>query len=587
MMLSIRPSPSRILFLRPLRPPNVVRPAPKTRRFTQNSQLLLIAQHGPRPQLPYLSQPSFKGQIPLNGPSQQLIRLLSTETHQFVRQQAWLIGKWTLILWTYLVLGGIAWYGIRIELAERKNPTPEEWSFWTAEKVRSARAAMDPKTVEERGYVNWAGVGSMLKAALANLEDPNKDGKGLSEPADGEEILIPGIGRAGFDISAKSWAWRAGYYEVIMSCAKAAEHLDGMVLDTTRNMVFPPQVMMGPSNPDPRPVPPYMATAPLEENCVAPFQSPEVFYMRVLTGKGFTTNQKLDAAMAYASFLAYKSLPESAEEMYKWGIDIAKEALPTYFGSDHIIDSRTSILKPSESAQEVSSNLLRATTALATHQARNGNISSALPILLSVLRARRAAPVLATPHREPPPPPSNESSGIMSKIFRHPPFPPPPPSGDDPFVRSSDNANCEESELMLYIGEILFAASPVSSEGMDWTQEAVRIADVNLQQTTGSTGADTGKPDESRKCKECLVTGVGNWEIMLNRLSSTKESEPKQSSSRWNWFGWSRNPEQSGLPAWEEQRQQIEHYKSLIVRDGIEDQLAHSRGFSLHGLWMG
>ncbi|EME38636.1 hypothetical protein DOTSEDRAFT_96319, partial [Dothistroma septosporum NZE10] len=523
---------------RPLRPPSESRKVPRPRLFTQNSPLLLTAHRtAPRPQLPYLSQPAFRRPQPLSGPSQQIARLLSTENKRFVKEQVWLATKWTAIAWTFLILGGITWYGLNIEMDERSNPTPAEWSFRTRQCLRAARAYSDTRRAEQVGFVDWAKVGSELRRALERLEDASVDGKDLHELKEGgEEVLIPGAGRAGFDISSKSWPWRAGYFEVIMGCATAAEHMDGMVLDKTRGIVFPREVVVGPSNPDPRPAPPYMKAAPKEEDCVPPFAPPETFYIRILTGTGFTTGQKMSAARAYANWLGYKKLHESAEEMYCWAVDIAKGALSPIVDAEDIMDSRSAVLKDGPAAREITPNLLRATTDLAIHHARTGNVSSALPILLSVLRARRTAPVSPFPQpssSDPSAQPKSDIGTMITNIFTPPKFPPPPPSGDNPLIRASEKPTCEESELMLYIGEILFASSSASSEGLGWTKQAVNIADANMAHPTPAVGLDPA--EEKRKCKECLLTGVGNWDAMLKRIEQKGGEQVVETAK--GWFG--------------------------------------------------
>lgn len=584
----------RIPPLRPLRPPNTIRNSPRLRPFTQRSQLLLVAPHTPRPQLPYLSQPILRQAI---GPSHQLARLLSTENKHYFREQVYLAGKWTIIGWTFLVLGITCFVGITIEREERANATPSEWRFFTRQALRGARANLSVVQKGGAGFVDWAKVGTDMGNCLARLEDLEKDGKGLTEPADGEQILIPDIGKAGFDISAKSYEWRTGYYEVIMGCAAAAEHLDGMVLDQTRNIVFPSEVVIGPSNSDPRPVPPYMAAAPLEENCVAPYEKPETFYMRVLTGKGFTTTQRLNAALGYANWLEYKNLLESATEMYRWGVDIAASALA--IPADAVLDHRTSVIKE-ESSAEATSNLLRAATALAIHHARTADLSSALPILLSVLRARHTAPISPFP-----PTPSASGTEVqptdiaqfaqtIRKIFRAPTFPAPPPSGDTPIVRESERATCEDSELMLYIGEILFATAPESKEGIAWTREGVGIAEQNL-------GTRGGSGEEARKCKECLITGVGNWEIMLRRMSELRDAVREREGARsagWmefgGWFGGNgggvkgKTLDAVAGGVLEAELGRVEGLKERIAREGIEEEMLRARGTGAgNAVWMG
>ena len=139
---------------------------------------------------------------------------------------------------------------------------------------------------------------------LQRLEDPSIEGAGLTQQIEGG-IYIPGAGEAGYDISAKTEPWRRGYYETLMGCAKAAEHLEGKVLDTTRGKIFSPRCMIGPSNPEPVPLPPWGPGPPLEENCVPAFESPQTFYSKILTTKGFTSKQQVQAAIAYGEWLDF------------------------------------------------------------------------------------------------------------------------------------------------------------------------------------------------------------------------------------------------------------------------------------------
>jgi len=601
-MLSRRVTISRIPLVRPLRPPSIVTTVPKPRLFTQNTQLLLVAHRASRPQLPYLSQPAFHPyRHTLLGPNPQLARLLSTETRQYIGQQTFLAAKWTVVLWTFLALFGIAYVGIQMESEERKNPTPDEWRFWTRWYLRAARVELADGA--RNGVVDWANVGSILREALTWLEDTAKDGKGLVDQVDGEGLLIPEVGRAGYDISAKSWPWRAGYFEVIMGCAVAAEHLEDMVVDKTRKIVFSREHVIGPSNPDPRPVPSYMKAAPLEENCEQAFASPETYYMRVLTTKGFTADQRLDAALGYANWLEYKGLNDSAEEMYNWGIDIAKAGLPT--DVDDLMDAQTFVLG-AEAATGVTSNLLRATTGMAIHRARTGDVSSALPILLSVLRARRNTPVSSSFQQLPTTPATENAKtdigqaiqtlSLLQKVLRQPQFPPPPPSGDLAFTRTSVKPTCDDSELMLYIGEILFATSPASDEGLGWTRQAVTVADAILQagDKKGSDGVDN-----KAKCRSCLATGVSNWETMLhqvaNRQSNTTSREGGRNAGVLEWRGWfggdggqkGKTLDEVRDGTMEEELKQVERLKERIAREGIEEQMAKVKNAATGLTWIG
>lgn len=582
---------ARIPLLRPLRPPSSLH---HRRPFTSNKPLQ-VTRHNARPQLPYLSQPTFSRHP---GPSQQLARLVSTENKRFFKEQVYLATRWTLIGWTFIILGTMVYVGFVIERDERENPTPSEWRFFTRHDLRSARAHMKAADEGAGGSIDWARVGSSLRNCLAKLEDTSKDGKGLIDPADGEGILIPDVGKAGFDISAKSYEWRTGYFEVIMGCAAAAEHLDGMILDKTRGMVVPRDVMIGPSNPDPRPAPPYMGPAPREENCEDPFEKPEAFYMRVLTGQGFTTKQRMDAAFGYANWLEYKGLNDSATEMYRWSVDIAKGALAV--PADAVIDDMA-VLK-AEGSKEATSNLLRAATNLAVHHARTGDLSSALPILLSVLRARREAAVSPFPpgetsHGDPAQGPQTDIGAVASfvrKVFSGPKFPPPPMSGDNPIIRSSEKPTCAESELMLYIGEILFATAPESKEGVAWTRQGVTIAEANVAFKSRSRD----DRDDADKCKQCLITGVDNWETMLRRLSSSQAAVQGREGGRsagWlefgGWFGGSsqkgKTLDEVGSGLLDAELKQVERLKERIAREGIGEEMLRMRGGTQGGTWIG
>jgi hypothetical protein len=530
--------------------------------------------------LPYLSQPTthFRRQSPLNH---QIIRLLSTETRKHIKDQLYLFVKWTVVGWTFVGLFGMIWLGYNIEADERTNPTPEEWRFLTRHILRAGRVLSDPEETAAIGkIVDWANVGSKMLNCLQRLEDPAHEGKDLQEAGgDGEEILIPGVGRAGFDVSAKSWPWKAGYFEVVMFCARAAEHLDGMVLDKTRGIVFPQDVMIGPSNPDPRPMPSYMKEPPLEENCVDPYPGPETFYMRILTGRGFTTGQRLQAALSYANWLEYKELDDAAMEMYKWGIDIAAEGLAPEVSPSDVVDRQKFLLMESAS-DKITPNMLRAVTSLAIHQARTGNIDSALPILLTVLRARRAAPVSPLPNTTP------EQSGfsLWNILFVPPKFPDPSPSGDLPLMRTSEEPTCTESEIMLYIGEILFAGSKANAEeGLGWTKQAVTIADRQLSNNPRLTnGTDMESQEEMRKCKECLLTGVGNWKLMLERLA--QQPEPVTSSGGlFSWWSPSSGPAGNKMVNLEQEKAQVDALQTRIVQEGLARQVNTST--SQTGTW--
>lgn len=536
-----------------------------------------------------------------------MLRLLSTETKRYVKDQTWLALRWTAIGWTFLVLAGISMFGIQIELDERKNPTPTEWTFWTKHYLRSARGSKEDRAGV--GIVDWARVASSYLNALGRLEG-EQDGKDVMEQADGEGIVIPDVGKAGMDISGKSWEWRSGYFEVIMGCAEAAEHLNDMVLDTTRGFVYPKEIVIGPSNPDPRPPARYMGAPPLEENVTRAMEAPETFYMRVLTGKGFTTKQRLEAAWRYGTWLETSGLDESAGEMYKWAVDIAKSAMSN---PDSILDPKTFLLAdPSSKSAALpdtaapTPNILSALTKLGAHTARCGDVANGLPILLSVLRAHRAALISPNPNKRRAPPPKPEGGSdidaavsMITSLFTAPVFPPEPPSGDRPVVRETPLPTCEEGELMLYIGEILFATSPASSEGLSWTKQAVQIADANLEADKGSSKHYLSA-EEKQQCRACFRAGVNNWETMLLRLAEknvdVQSREGGQSAGWLEWRGWfggggsavkGKTLEEARMGVLEAEMQEVEKLKEKIAKEVMVEDIYKHRGSGGGGVWVG
>jgi hypothetical protein len=176
-------------------------------------------------------------------------RLLSTESRtaliDFTRQTS----KSILFFGTIGVLGIIAMFGWHMDSEERKNPTPGEWGWWCRELLRKSREEMVKVEEGKSPITDWPLVGSALKEVVKRLEDNKQEGKGLVLQDDGEGILVPGVGKAGFDISAMSREWRDGYHEVLMKSAEAAEHLENTVLDKRRDYFYPRVSEMSPTIP--------------------------------------------------------------------------------------------------------------------------------------------------------------------------------------------------------------------------------------------------------------------------------------------------------------------------------------------------
>ncbi|KAL2757700.1 hypothetical protein ACRALDRAFT_1061010 [Sodiomyces alcalophilus JCM 7366] len=491
----------RLLFQRLFRPPS----SPH-RPFTSNTSLASRS----RPQLPFLS-------IPVTTRRRE--RYFTTKTRRWLRHEGSLFVRYNIALWGSLVCVAGIILVLNQERLEKEFPTPHEWSFITRMRVRGAKNA--DKHEGPKGK-NWDEIIVSCKEALKRLEDPNKDGAGVRELINDEPLSIDGLGSVGKDVSDKSENWRRGYYETMMLLASSLERVDGWVKDRTRNIVCPPQMVVGPSNPRPEPMPPGAPSAPKEENCEPAYESAENTYLRILTTNGFNAKQRLDAALAYAYFLDYKKLPDAAERVYDWAISIATESADP--SSPPPVDRRT--LTINDQATPPSDNLLSALTAIATQKARAGDLSAALPMFISLLRARRSLPSTAPDGSAGETTATARSSWWLKlwELAKPPQYPPPPPDGTQPPWRSPKNL-CEEAALHLYIGEILYSSqdkAQMREEGVAWTRDGVDLAEEQLR-NLGKAGA----ADAREKCKECLTTGLENWSTMVKRLAK-QEAEQRR-----------------------------------------------------------
>jgi len=450
---------------------------------------------------------------------------------------------WTLIGWT--LYGGISlgYWILRQDWLDRLYPAPEEWNSMVKYLWRQAKHEQITEG-HGRGIVDWSLVGSHMKAAVQNLEDfwfiwhyPT----GVLEQTDWDRS-IPGIDpedivkpleryskkhkktevlqKIGCDISMKSEGWIRGYFEASMLVAKAAERQDGYVVDATRSIVFAANTMIGPSNPYPKPILPGGPPAPLEENCQPAAEAPEYYYTRILTTKGFTHGQRMQAGLAYAQWLDYRSQPDLAKAMLHWSLTLALSHLPN---ASSILDPTTGVILAT--APFVTPNILAATTALASHHARHDDIPAALQIYTSVLRARRAAPDAPAAQQYKPVPPDYSLRSLdsvarwLSSLPFPAAFPPAPPSGDEPFARTR-TAECDEAALMAYVGEILFARGRRRAQGLAWTREATGVAERRLE--------DQRLDAESRTaCAQCVGTGLANWLAMVKQLADEEKEGGK------------------------------------------------------------
>ncbi|KZM19748.1 uncharacterized protein EKO05_0004097 [Ascochyta rabiei] len=483
---------------------------PRQFSYKHPRQFLVAHPGSSRPQLPFL-YPS--GQHLSSG---QIARLFSISANhkKFIKETAKLSVRYSILIFLVSSCVSIAGMGILSEQQERAFPSPHEWSLITRFRFRRGKWWQVPENNEEEGFPNWARVYDELDYALSRLEDPDKDGAGLTEQEEGG-IPVPGLGKAGLDITAKSEEWRQGYYEVLIDMAAASERLEGWVTDKWRRNVWAPEFVESASNPRPKAVLPGMPEVPDEDNRVPASDAPETFYLKIITTKGFTTHQRVMAALGYADWLSFKKLPDSAEEMYRWALDIAIAGLPTADPSA-VIDRQTTVLSSTAPKELITPNIVYAATNLATFLAEQGKVASSLPILVSLLRARLSA------DDAPPPPNTNiqDSSlvGTILSLLKEPDYPAVPPSGNEPLLRDEKD-RCEEAALKNYIGEILFATAGSSSEqrkqGLSWVRDGVSTS--KIAQSLDSISSN----DELRKkCEKCEEIGLESWGKIMTYLAA-------------------------------------------------------------------
>ncbi|KAJ4358173.1 uncharacterized protein N0V89_002752 [Didymosphaeria variabile] len=530
----MRPQTNRIRLLE-----RSIRNAPTThsvesqcpRHFSHRPPRLLLVSHRslPRPQLPFL-YPS--GAYLSNA---QLSRLFSISANQkkFIKETARETVKWTLLIFFATSCFSIASLGILSERQERAFPSPHEWSLITRFRFRRGKWWQVPENNEEEGFPNWARVYDELERAMKRLENPDKDGAGIEEQEEGG-LLVPGVGKAGFDLTAKSEEWRQGYYEVLMGMATAAERLEGWVTTKSRRYVWAPEFVPSPSNPRPKATLPSQLPIPDEEDRIPAADLPETFYLKIITSKGFTTNQRMTAALGYADWLAFKQLPDSAEEMYKWALDIATSGLPTP-DSSTAIDPRAHVLSSTSPKELITPNIVYAATNLATFHASQGHTTTALPILVSLLRARLAAD--SAPPKGDNKPQDSSFVGTVLSLLSEPAYPDLPPTGDEVLLRRPED-RCEEAALKSYIGEILFAVatSPSGrSQGLSWVRDAVSTAKT-AQLDIPSIQSN---PTLRKKCEQCEEVGLEAWgKIMTYLAADAREKRDSVESSIMKKLWW-------------------------------------------------
>ncbi|KAG5997174.1 hypothetical protein E4U54_002430 [Claviceps lovelessii] len=474
-----------------------------------------------RPSLPFLSVPKT---------SSSVVRSFTSERKRWFKHEAKLVARYTLTLWGLAACVLIIIFAINEEATEREYPTPHEWNYLTRKFLRDALGFRDPKN----GEVNWARCLELARGVVIRLEDPKLGGGNVVKLSDKVDpsLEVPGE-FINCDISAMSEEWRRGYFEAIMLAAKAAEHVDGWVRDTERNIVCAPEFVIGPSNPRPKPIPPGQPHAPREEVCEPAYPSAEHWYTKILTTVGLSSRQKMEAALEYATFLEFKTRQDGVDALYELALSEASAGLGP---STLPYDTKSLVLK-NNGGPAPSLNVLEALTAIANHKARRGDIASALPMYVSLLQARRSLSATPPPIVRLPSTNQQRRPSLYDKFitfFGPPAYPAPGPDGTEPPWRDPYE-RCQEASLNLYIGEILYATSS-KDEGLAWTRDGVDLAEEQLRAVGGAASKDK---DTKRVCRECLSTGLENWSVMVSRLA--KEQAARKSgastSSMFSFWG--------------------------------------------------
>jgi hypothetical protein len=453
-------------------------------------------------------------------------------------------------------------FGVRNEVLERRYPTPSEWSFFSAYYFHEAEEQKDPE-MQRDGFVDNGASGDGHNRVVKRLEDPSIDGADIKEQSEADRLTAPGQGPTGYDVSAKSEPWRRNYFICLMAVASAAEYMEGWLLDTKRHVYAPPEFVKGPSNPRPRPLP-KGAPIPQEKDCVPAFDPPEHYYHKIMTTKGLSNSQQIEAALAYSVYLDYKNRHQDARDAINWAMDLSCKALDE---PSAVVNKSSGVINANAQPTE---NVLRTSTALAIHEASTGNVNKALPIFLSVLRARNDAPTASMPISSKP---SNPSISEQLRILFSNSFPSPPRSGDEPAMQDPTNP-CEAASLKTYIGEILFARSRSHREtGLNWTREAAEEAQLGFRNTTVERAIRS-------KCSQCADVAMNNWKNMTALLAEEeRQQRSAQKNSGWRqWVGYKAADEEQDeeLGRWEAENMEVSRRARDLKVDMMKYQLGRT-----------
>ncbi|GAM90384.1 hypothetical protein ANO11243_084270 [Dothideomycetidae sp. 11243] len=540
------------------------------RPLTCASPLRLIGRTtSPRPRVPFLVEDSaLSRQLLLQ---RRIARVLSTENKQYVKEQTLLGVKLCIAALIVVNLAGYALVAYGDEQVEKRRPSPPDWTYLT----RTAwRAALDEvERNEQRGaHADPGKVGNFWLTCLRRLEDTSIDGKSLKEVnIEGGEAFgtVRDIRTVAFDVTTKSEEWKAGYVEVILELGRIAECTQHLVYDRSQGEFFPETTVVGPSNPRPRKLP-QGVVPPNEADCVHGMPNPTVLYNKVICAIGFNPKQRIEALHALANWQHFCKDEAAADECYNSALDIAQRAWSP------VPSPATEGRLPSK-PDLATLNIAVAYTQQASHLARTQRVSEALPIFLSCLQAVRVASSTAAPADIAPDISTPlESSGVFSdlsrKLFREDTYPLPQYTGNEPLSSVPSNLlKCTEAELMLYIGEILFATSAEKQQsGLAWTRDAAELAAGVLERTARMTGLQRR---DYERCKQCLAAAVGNWDTMAALLTEKAERDAdgiQTSTGQRSWFSGAPDT-QSRIVEAKEQSSAVQALKTVLIGKGVVD----------------
>lgn len=547
------------LILRSLRPPNhPIAKFPVIRPIATRSVYHHLTRRPTRP---------LKPLQPLRSPA--AYRSLSTESKENLKYSIKLGLYWTAISWTVLLGGSIAWWLIRQDLLDRQHPSPSEWRFFVKAYWRAAKDELETEG-HGRGMVDWTLVGTKFRIVVGLLEDykffihrpsgctlqnevydptlpfaadPSLFTPPPPPPNEGHDLWPS---RLGYDITMQSEAWRRGYFEAMLGMAKSAEMRDGYMTHNTNRISYAPQHIRSEANPFPVPLPPGAGDheTPDIADCKPTLEPAGFYYRRLLTTKGFTRQQRMQAGIAYGSWLDHQGDSDLADSMYRWSLHLAAEGLPEHHPANTIIDTKTGIIKPN--APYITPNIVSATSAFARHFTQTDRIPEALAIYVSILRARRHSPDAPPSRQYPPQAPDINLLSLdgwvkwITSLPHAPEFSPRPPTGDEAFERRRSD-ECEEAALELYVAEILFARMGRRREGLAWTRTATEAVEERQK--------DKRLNEKAKKtCEQCLHTGLQNWTNMVGQLAREQretegasedgdDNRAVSKSESWFWRG--------------------------------------------------